>query len=63
MKKLFDSGELERAESKNPAKLLCTTYFSLSLVFRSTRTRESTPANANNSVIAKKSIKELSILS
>ena len=33
MKKLFDSGELGRAESKNPAQLQRTTYFYLGLFF------------------------------
>ena len=48
MKKLFDSAELLPTESKNPAQL----HLPGSL-FRPTKTRESTPANASNSVLAK----------
>ena len=33
VKKLFDSGELEKGESKNPAQLQRTTKFYLSLFF------------------------------
>ena len=58
MKKLFDSGELGRAESKNAAKVQWTT----SVSFLAVKDDRSTPANANNSVLAKKTIKELSIL-
>ena len=53
----------KRGESKHPAKLQTTTYFSLGLFFWSTRTRESTSASANNSVLKKKYINKLSILS
>ena len=61
MKKLFDSGELGRAESK---KCLKTTEYHLvspQSLFCPTMPRDSMPANASNSVLAKKSIKELSI--
>ena len=54
MKKLFDSGELGRAKSKTPATL--STEDDLVLpqsLFWSTRTRDSTPPNANKSVLAK----------
>ena len=63
MKKLFDSGELGRAESKNAATE--TTEDGLVLpqsLFLPTGTRESTPANANDSVLCEKFIKELNIL-
>ena len=51
MKKLFDSGELGRAESKNPAQLPCRSYFDR--FFSPTRTRETTSAFVNNCVLAK----------
>ena len=53
MKKLVDSGKLGQAESKNPAQLLRTAQFYLGLLFG--RRGQSTPANANNSVLAKNS--------
>ena len=50
MKKLFDSGELGRAESKH-SRTNKEDDLALPL-FWPTRTRESRPANANNSVFA-----------
>ena len=62
MNKLLDSAELGRPESKNPAELQRTDDLVLPrYCFLPTRTRESTSANVNNSVLAKKSTKELNV--
>ena len=53
MKKLFESGELGKAESKNPSQLKKTTLFYL-VSFMADEDKKLTSANANNSVLAKK---------
>ena len=61
MKKLFDSGELGRAESKNPAQLQRTTYFYLGLFF-GRRERENQCLLTPTILSLQKSMKELNIL-
>ena len=53
MKKLFDNGELERTESKNPAQLTEDDLVLPRSLFRPTRPGQSTLANINNSGLAK----------
>ena len=59
MKKLFDSDELGPAESNNQLAQLVLPRS----LFWSRRATESTPANTNNSIPARKTTKELTILS
>ena len=51
-KKLFESGELGKAESKNPSQLKKMTLFYL-VSFMADEDEKLTSANANNSVLAK----------